>query len=150
MSRDAIMRRQIDPEGRYPTVDGLRVVESGALRVLQARPEGVVTRTRDAIQIDWGEEEGIVALVTAEALEVRIAEIEWTGTHGSALSSRLWQRFTWEQLKNKRIETLLRRAQDVRDAELRHCAYCGRRVPLECMTLDACDECASKHLGIVH
>jgi len=142
-------RRQIDPEGRYPSGDGLRAVEYRALKVLRARPDGVVTRSRDAIQIDWGDEEGITALVTAEALELRLAMVEGTSTHGSALSSRLWQRFPWEKVENKKIETLLRRAQEARDAEFRNCAYCGCRTPRERITCDACHRCATERLGIV-
>jgi len=143
-------RHQLDPEGRYPSGDGLRDVECRALKVLQARPDAVVTRTRDAIQFDWGDESGIVALVTAEALELRLTYVEWTGTHGAALSSWLWERYPWEKLKNKRIETLLRRAQAARDAEFRNCAYCGRRIPLERMTKGACHRCAEQHMGIVY
>jgi hypothetical protein len=70
-------RSRIDPDGRYPA-DGLRTVERRALCVLAMLPDARVERTRDAIQIDHGAEEGIVLLVTAEALELRLPTVEWT------------------------------------------------------------------------
>ena len=70
-------RSHIDPEGKYPS-DGMRKVEQNAGRVLDLLPSAVVERTRDCIQIDYGGEEGIVVLITAEAIELRLPTVEWT------------------------------------------------------------------------
>ena len=62
-----------------------------AERVLVVLPGAMLERTRDAIQFDWGGEQGIVLLVGPEALELRLPTVEWTkGAYGPARSSRLW------------------------------------------------------------
>lgn len=143
-------RRLIDPENRYPA-EGLRHVEQRALEVLAARPGAEVSRTRDVIQLEWGGEEGIVAVVTAEALELRLPRVEWTmGSYGPALASCLWQRVGWGELKDGELASLLAQAQAARDAEFRVCAYCGERFPPDRMTHDACHGCASAHRGVVY
>jgi hypothetical protein len=68
-------------------------VEVNADRVLAQLPKSTIERTRDCIQIDCGGKEGIVILVTPEAIELRLPTIEWTrGAYGPAASSRLWKR----------------------------------------------------------
>lgn len=143
-------RNLIDPGGQYPA-DGLRRVEQRALEVAQARPGAVITRTRDVVQLEWGGEEGIVALVTAEALELRFPVVEWTGgSYGPAMSSRLWRRFQWDELPPSQLGVVLQQAQAARDAEYRECVYCHQRFTPDRMTGDACHGCASKHLGILY
>jgi hypothetical protein len=81
-------RSHIDPEGKYPS-DGLRLVEENAAKVLNMLPAAVVERTRDCIQIDYGGNTGIVVLITAEAISLRMPTVEWTkGSYGPAPSSR--------------------------------------------------------------
>lgn len=147
---DDFERRLIDPENQYPA-EGLRSVECRALEVLQALPGVALSRTRDVIQLEWGGEEGIVALVTDEALELRLPKIEWTrGSYGPAMTSRLWQRVTWDALTDGQLADLLKQAQAARDAEFAICAYCGERFTPDRMTGDACHGCASKHRGVVY
>lgn len=143
-------RSLIDPQGQYPA-DGLRRVELRALEVAQARPGAVLTRVRDVVQLEWGGEEGIVALVTAEALELRLPVVEWTmGSYGPAMASRLWRRFAWDELSPSQLGDVLQQAQAARDAEYQECIYCHQRFTLDHMTGDACHSCASKHLGVVY
>ena len=80
-------RTFFDPEGRY-AADGSRLVERNAERVIALMPEGRIERTRDSLQIDIGDERGIVVLVTPEAFEIRLPTVEWTcGAYGPAASS---------------------------------------------------------------
>ena len=143
-------RDRIDPERLYPT-DGLRGVEALALRVLERLPGGVVSRTRDVIQIDDGGEEGICLLITAEALELRLPSVEWTcGSYGPAASSFLWRRVKWEGLSDEKLDLLLAAARRARQAQYRKCRFCGNRLSPEHRHGNVCHGCAEKHLGIVH
>lgn len=144
-------RRHIDPEGRYPSV-GLRRAEENAERVLTFVPGAEVERTRDCLQIDYGGEEGIVVLVMAEAIEVRLPMVEWTmGAYGPALSSRLWRRVKVDALTDEKLKCLLSEGLEVRRAEFKECRYCGRMVPPEHRhSDDVCHSCASEHMGVVY
>lgn len=143
-------RRLIDPEGRY-AAEGLRSVEYRALEVLLTLPGAAVSRTRDVIQLEWDGEEGIVALVTGEALELRLPKIEWTmGSYGPAMASCLWRRVAWDELPDGQLADLFKQAQAARDAEFATCVYCGERFPPERMAGYSCHGCASKHRGIVY
>jgi hypothetical protein len=112
----------------------------------------VVERTRDCIQIDYGGEEGIVILVTAEAIELRFPTVEWTmGAYGPATSSRLWKRVECCEMDDVELISLLNDALKQRKSEFKKCRYCGREKPLEHMhSSDVCQGCAEKHLGVVH
>jgi hypothetical protein len=84
--------QRIDPRIEFPS-EGLRQVERLALRVLKYLPLAEVTRTRDVIQLDDGGEEGIIVLVTAEKVELRLPTVEWTqGAYGPAYASCFWKR----------------------------------------------------------
>lgn len=140
----------VDPEGRY-LAEGLRVLERQALQLLELMPDAEVARTRDAIQINQGGEEGIVVLVTREALELRLPLVEWTmGSYGPAASSRLWKRVEWAQLREHELAELLAQLQAARSGELRKCPYCGGEFPPERrIEKDVCHACAERHLGVV-
>lgn len=146
-------RRLIDPKNHYPS-DCLRRVEQYALDVLQLLPGARVSRTRDVIQLEVGADEGIVVLVTAEALELRLPTVEWTcGAYGPAPASRLWKRVTWSKIERGQADLaqLLAAAQAARTAEFRTCKYCSRQVPPEHMhSRTVCQSCASTHEGIVY
>jgi len=143
-------RVRIDPDGRYPA-DGLRRVEQSAMRVLTHLPGGRLERTRDAIQIDQGGENGIVVLVTAEAVEFRLPTVEWTrGAYGPAQASRLWKRVKTERLSDELLESLIRQALDTRAREFRKCKYCREVFPSERRHGNVCHGCAVAHLGVVH
>lgn len=144
-------RSHIDPEVKYPS-DGLRLVEQNAIRVLNILPGAVVERTRDCIQIDYRGNRGIVVLVTAEAIELRIPTVEWTmGSYGPADASRLWKRVECSRITDAELESLLNDALKHRENEFKKCRYCGRSLPREHMhSADVCQGCAEKHLGVVH
>ncbi len=148
-------RKLIDPRGEYPA-EGLRRCEEIAAQVLQFLPGASVSRTRDVIQLEHGGdgEDGIVVVVTAEALELRLPSVEWTcGSHGPASSSRLWKRVKCTDSllhSRKRLGGHLERARAARAAEFSTCAFCGRRFSRDHMTGNACHGCGSQHLGIVY
>jgi hypothetical protein len=143
-------RLLIDPEGRYE-VDGLRMVEAHALKVLELLPGARVERTRDVIQVEQGGQEGIVLLLTPEVLDVRLPTVEWTHPHCPARSSRLWKRVDWIRLDVPALTELLTEAQKARASQFRNCRYCGKRFPPEHMhAKDVCHGCAESHLGVVH
>ena len=75
--KDYLRLFNLDPEDKYPSEDPLQV-EVNADRVLAQLPKSTIERTRDCIQIDCGGQEGIVILVTPEAIELRLPTIEWT------------------------------------------------------------------------
>jgi hypothetical protein len=96
-------RQRIDPKREYSS-DGMRNVEIVALRVLEQSPFADVTRTRDVIQLDIADEEGITVLVTREAIELRLPTIEWTNDHhGPARTSWLWKRLKTEGLDDIKL-----------------------------------------------
>src|SRR5437764_6377647 len=97
------------------------------LRELLRAPK--VQRTRDAIQIDYLEQRGLIFLATPEGLEVRLPTVEWTAPHSRAPSSRLWQRLPWGNLDESetgdaRLFDLILSALDARASEFRQCRYC--------------------------
>lgn len=143
-------RQTIDPDDSYPA-DGMREAEEHALMLLALLPGAVLERTRDVIQINYQGEEGMVALVTAESLELRLPKIEWTcGAYGPAASSRLWKRILWSKIKAGDLERILHRALEARRLEFKPCKYCGERFPPDRRHGNVCHGCAEKHEGIVH
>ncbi len=140
-------RSSVDPQGRYGDA-GLTEVEQHALVVLELLPGATFERTRDVFQIEQGGEEGIVVLVTPDALEIRLPTMEWTqGSYGPASGSRLWKRARWGRGTND-ISGLLRKAHRAREAEYVACRHCGVRFPPERRVRDACHGCAERHDGI--
>jgi hypothetical protein len=114
-------RVSIDPQNLSPA-EGFIAVEKNALRVLEFLPLGMLTRTRDAIQIDDGDERGISVLITAEAVEFRLPTVEWTmGAYGPAATTRLWKRVRFAALSDKRLGSLIRAARETRRSEFINC-----------------------------
>jgi hypothetical protein len=146
-------RRLIDPDGRYSS-DELRQFESSALRVLELLPGASVERTRDVIQINFGDfrsEQGIVVILTPEAIELRLPKIDWVGPHTPVSSSQLWQRVEWNKSEAVNLAELITSVQKAQQQTFRECKYCGKKKPPGWMfRQDVCDSCAEKHLGIVH
>jgi hypothetical protein len=142
---------RIDPGHRYPS-QGLLRVERNALRVLACYPACALERTRDAIQIDLGDEGGgVTMLVTAEAIELRMPTVEWTcGACGPAGSSRRWKRIRPDAVSDERLRDMISKAIEARQAEFKPCKYCGELVPPEHRTGNACHGCASTHRGVVY
>jgi hypothetical protein len=144
-------RARIDPENRYPD-DGLRQAEELAIRVLKFLPDGEVERTRDAIQIEHGGERGLVVLVTAEAVEIRLPTTEWTqGAYGPAPSSRLWKRVRTARVSEGPLDLadLLRKAREARAREFRMCKYCKEELPVEHRQGNVCHGCSERFEGVV-
>src|SRR5688572_12177649 len=125
--------------------------ERRAAQLLELLPESTVERTRDVIQINYGGEEGIVVLVTAEAVELRLPTVEWTGGYyDPAGTSRLWRRRTWTSLPDDALPSLLKAAQRARRREFHTCRYCRGRFPPEYrIGKDVCHGCASEFEGVV-
>ncbi len=144
-------RSNIDPDARYPS-ECPRQVEALALRVRGFLPGCALARTRDAVQFDDAGDEGIVVLVTAEAIELRLSTVEWTcGPYGPAPASRLWKRVRARDLSDERLRELIDAARRVRQREFRRCRFCGERVPPEHrFDKDTCHGCASSHLQVVY
>ena len=143
-------RELIDPQNLHPAC-GLRTVERNALRVLDFFPHHRLTRTQDAIQIDDEEEMGVSTLVTAEAIEIRLPTVEWTGgAYGPAAASRLWKRVPIESLSDQQFVELLFEARAARRAEFIECRYCHRLVPREHRDGDVCHGCQERYEGVVH
>ena len=143
-------RHRVDPEDRYPAYN-LTEVEEYATRLFRLMPGATFERTRDVFQFDEGKIEGLVVLVTREAVELRLASLEWPHPNIPARSSRLWKRVEWEGLTDEQLTTLLDEAGAARKAEFRTCRYCGHTRPPERFdTDDCCDGCAPEHLGLIH
>jgi hypothetical protein len=143
-------RYRIDPEGRY-AISGLRQAEYGAQLVLEVLPCAHLERTRDVIQIDEIAEDGLVVILTREALELRLPTVEWTHPHCPARSSRLWKRVQWEGMGKEKLAELIAAARKARSRQYRKCNYCSERTPPEHMhAKDVCHGCAEEHLGVIH
>jgi formylmethanofuran dehydrogenase subunit E len=151
----------LDPDGKYQAED-LRRCDRLALAVLDLLPEAVVERTRDVYQINHDGDEGIVVVITPEAMELRLPTVDWThGAYGPVLSSRLWKRYEINTLTDNKygefqvsvLMDLLKQAQAERRKEFSICHFCGRNVPREHSLSHegkvACHGCATEHLDIV-
>ena len=140
----------IDPEHEYPLGE-FTITERLALRVLEKVTDASVSRTRDVIQIDIGGDDGCVLIVTAEAVEIRLPTLEWTGgAYAPKQSSRLWKRIRTGRMSDMRIVSLIQQAIAARQSEFRQCSFCGQTLPPEHMSDDACHSCSSKHRGVVY
>jgi hypothetical protein len=127
----------------------LTSAERNAARVLRLVPDRRIDRTRDVVQVDVGDERGIVVVVTAEAIELRLPTIEWCGPHDPRRSSRLWKRLDPDELDDAELLAKLSEARAAREAEFRVCRYCGGSFPPEHrIRADVCHGCASEHEGV--
>lgn len=137
---------RLDPDGRYPS-EGARFVEQRAMALVDWRDGAVVARTRDFIElrfVDPGDDDGeLVAVVTPEALELRLPTIEWTeGNRGPARSSRLWRRVKWPEQSTVDMKPWLDRLARALRRSQRQCKHCKMRFLSSRMTGDACHGCA--------
>jgi hypothetical protein len=130
--------------------------EALARRLLALLPGAEVTRGRYVFELghDVESEDGVVVLLTAEAVEFRLPTVEWTaGTHAPVASSRLWRRIEGLDLidlSDEQLEELLEAAKQARADEWATCRYCGERVPVEHrLGANVCHGCASRHEGVV-
>ena len=131
----------------------VRRVERHATRVHAIEPRAVVTRTSEAIQFEVDRDDcRVTLLVTAEALEVRLPTVEWTGAHSCTESTRLWKRVLWSRVGDDEVtlRALVDAAFEKRRREFVPCRFCRRPTPPEHRHGRACHGCAEGHLGIVH
>lgn len=144
-------RQRTDPDGGYASEYPTQV-EKLALRVLDLLPLAGVERGRDVIQLTESVDDGLVIIVTAEAVELRLPTVEWTGgAHSPVLSSRSWKRVTATSITNEQLAALIDEARKARRAQYRTCRYCGRPTPPEHRHSNTvCHGCAEEHLGVVH
>lgn len=114
-------------------------------------PGADVVETDDVVRVAWGEMEGIVVLVTREALELRLPTIEWPGPHEPRRTSRLFRRIEWVSIDSREaLLDLLKEALEARRVEFRTCRFCSLSFPPEQMIqTDVCHGCAENHLGVV-
>jgi hypothetical protein len=101
------------------------------------------------IQITYAGQEGIVVLVTAEAIEIRLPTIEWTmGAYGPTPSSIFWKRM--KTPSDEQLADVLDKGLWARSSQFRLCIFCCKAFPPEHMTGKACHGCATEHLGVVY
>ena len=144
-------RSLIDPDNKYPS-ECPRSIEVTAETVLRILPGARLERTRDAIQIDTGDDEmALVLLITPEALELRLSSTKWTcGSNGPVAASVLWKRLPETEFSTEQLTKLIADAKDARRAQFRECRYCGQTWPPEHMDGDVCHGCEEREQGIVH
>lgn len=150
---DRILEIYVYP-GRYYSLDGLRTFERYAFQVLEAFPGARAERTKDAIQInlgEFGDETGVIVILTPDAVELRLPDIEWVGSHTPVSVNHLWQKIEGQQLQSVDLVKWVKSGQRARQQTFRECKYCGKKNPPGWMHReDVCDSCAEKHLGIIH
>ncbi|MFL5291001.1 MAG: hypothetical protein ACJ79U_05760 [Myxococcales bacterium] len=94
--------------------------------------DATIERTRDAALLVESGEEGLTALVTAEAIELRLPTVVWLTPYTPELRSRFWKRFPWSRLDaTEGLPAVVQRARDARAREFKPCRACGERTPRE-------------------
>lgn len=128
--------------------------ERWAAQIWQLLPEAKVERTSEVIQLttgDFRDELGLMILLTPEAMELRLPVLTWDGPCTPVKTSCLWQRLTLEELKKSQLPGLITEAQAQQQQSFCDCKYCGQHNPKGWMhSLDICQSCAEKELGVVH
>jgi hypothetical protein len=109
----------------------LTIVEERAQQVRQFLVyEPVQECIRDAIQLTEPDDDGLVVLVTAEAIEMRLPTVEWTtGYAGPVPASRFWKRVARRDIDPKWLKPLLEQARQARRDQYQVCHYCGQATP---------------------
>jgi predicted RNase H-like nuclease len=130
---------------------GVTIVERNAARVEALLPGAAVNVTPHVAQLLVQGEHGVIALVTADTIELRLPTVEWTsGTHDPAEASRLWKRLDIAELPDEQLASEIAEARAARKSEFATCRYCGERVPAEHrISSDVCHSCASRYEGVV-
>jgi predicted RNase H-like nuclease len=127
------------------------LVERNAARVEALLSTAAINITPHVAEIAVGGEDGVIALVTADTVELRLPTVEWTsGTHAPAEASRLWKRLDITHLPDAQLASEIADARSARKREFATCRYCGERVPTEHrISSDVCHSCASRYEGVV-
>lgn len=137
---------------------GRTTVEEKAAVVMRALGQPSYERTRDVFQIYYGDgDDQISVIITAENIEVRLPQIEWTcGSYGPVLTSRFWKSISFKELEArseedcKSIRELVENGVRARKRQYKKCKYCGEKFPPERMiSSDVCHSCAEAHEGVL-
>lgn len=151
------MSARLSPRQKLMQLHELRRVDRVAQLVATCLPNATIQATRDVYQFDQEDPDGFSIVVTPESLELRLPTIEWThGYMGPRRSSRLLERMSHspESLGTYTIQTLVKRGQEARRAEMRPCVHCGLPTePGHAHELDGdwvCHGCSEQFRGIVH
>ena len=136
---------------------GPMAAESVAERVLLfLAPNVEVSGAGDVVILrESDDERGLTCVVTAEAVELRLATIEWTkGAYAPMRSSTHWRTLRaphddgadWDDL----LCTAVEGARLARERQFRRCRFCGEPTPPE-RRIDrrTCHACAEHQLGVV-
>lgn len=148
-----VPRHASDPEGRYPGWELLPFERLAEELIRTLKPAPRVTRTREAIQLDWKGSEGVVVLLTPEGVQVRIPCVHWLGPHSPRSSSRPDASVGITTGPEGLLEALdlIHAGVRKRRRQYRTCRFCGERFPPEHrFEKDVCDGCAERHLGVIH
>ena len=115
-----------------PQSGDLRGFEQVAATILSLSPAAEISRTRDAIQIDWGEyEDGVVILLTPDAIEFRLPSVDWVHPGIPERTSQLWKRAEIDELDDKDLVAWIMKARQARKRQFKKCQFCGEMVPPE-------------------
>lgn len=136
----------------------LRRFELLANALVRMLSDSEMARTRDAIQIDYLGDEGVVLLLTPETLEIRLPTVDWTqGTYGPCASTRRYQLIDVDDFirgdgrpDEASLLAAVMRGVEARGAEFKPCRYCGECFPIEQRHGDACHGCAEREEGVIH
>jgi hypothetical protein len=129
----------------------MTAIETTVERLLLLLPGSRVDRLADVARLEIGGGDGIVALVTPEAIELRLPTVDWVGSHDPVPSSRLWRRIKTAELTDEELSGWVSRALAARAREFRECRFCKAKVPPEHRhSKNVCHGCAERHLGVVH
>jgi hypothetical protein len=99
-------------------------------------------RTRDVVQLTEPDERGLTVLVTREAVEIRLATIDWI-SHARTASSLFWKRIPWRRLEGEGLAAALSAAREARARQFKPCRRCKVLTPPE-RKIDArlCHSCS--------
>jgi predicted RNase H-like nuclease len=143
-------QRSLDPARESSPDRDSTQVALNVDRVAALLPEARTTFMTHTAELVVDGIDGVVAVVTADGIELRLPTIEWThGTHGPAEASRFFARLITDGLSDDLLAAELERARAARRSEFVACRECGIRTPPENRVGPLCHSCASAHGGVV-
>jgi hypothetical protein len=99
-------------------------------------------------QGQFSDENGLVLVVTDNALELRLPTLEWD-IHTPREVSKLWRHISLQEQPELDLRQLIADAQAAQKETFGDCKYCGKRNPEGWMhDRDVCQSCAENILGI--
>jgi len=150
---DEDIREKIDPDKKY-IFSAPRYFERIAASMFDVLPTAELGRTRDCIQLTEPGEKGVIALITPEAVEIRLPTVEWSTPYSPVSSSCLLERIEMSGLSEQDLAQLVADARRKRQSEFVPCHHCGKPTPPEHRhTLDGKEVChgfSEREEGVVH